>query len=1028
MDRVARIAARLTGSPKAAVLRIGDSEDFSLAGVYRADDEPLPQTAFSPITERHRDFEAPLLEFAADDLVRDGEVTGHVALSHVFSTPEGNVGGTVVVFDREDREWADEDRSGLADVAEMAADALVLERQTADAEWFEDALQIQAAYLDHLFDEAPESIALLTSDRTVIRVNRAFTRLYGYSAEEAIGKRLLDLTIPPEAVEEAERLGERAQAGEHVNIQTTRLRKDGTKINVSLFCIPVHISREQVGLYVITSDVSDRIEVARAIQRNEQRYRALIENAIDLVAIVGTGGTVEYITPSVERVLGRGTESLIGSNGFGLIHPDDAPEVIARFTSVLRNSCDGMMSFRMRDGQDVWRTFEVRANNLMDDPEVAGVVVNARDITDERHAKQMQSQLNTFLEATPDFVATFDPHGRALTVNRAFRDLLEIEDGSTDDLTLTDLFPPNITERLLHEGIPTANRDGAWSGETMVQAMDGTEIPISQVVLAHRSISGKVEFISTLGRDITAQKEAEQALRRSEAHFRSLIENANDIISVTDVEGKLTFVSPSAKRVLGYETEEMIGQSIFNLVHEDEIAEVGETFTQIVHGANTRPPAEFRIRCKDGSYRRLETVSQNLLDNPAVNGVVINARDVTARRAAEEALMDSQQQLIQAQKMEAIGRLAGGIAHDFNNLLTAIKGFTELLLLDFEEADPRRGFASEIQGAASRAAGLTRQLLAFSRRQVLQPEVISLNEAVLEMEKMLERLIGEDLKMTTSLADGLGRVKADPGQIEQVVMNLVVNARDAMPNGGELKIRTANAELTEEDAEVYRYIEPGTYILLEVSDTGLGMPKEVQDRIFEPFFTTKEQGKGTGLGLSTVYGIIKQSGGYIWVDSDENVGTTFRIYLPRVEEEARRKTAGPDENRDLSGHEAILLVEDELAVRTLVKRVLERNGYRVASASDATQALALMEAGGFKPDLLLTDVIMPGMSGSELATELRARIPGLKVLYMSGYTDEAIVHHGVLDPGVSLLEKPFTPEILLGKLRDAIELSSEASS
>lgn len=765
------------------------------------------------------------------------------------------------------------------------------------------------------------------------------------------------------------------------------------------------------------------VRAREALKRNEDRFRALIENATDLVAVVTPGGTIDYITPSVERQLGHSSASLTGSNAFGLLHPEDAPEVIARFSGVLRGSCEGEIEFRLRTESSTWRTFRVTARNMMSDSSIGGVVVNAHDVTEERQATQMRRQLDAFLEATPDFIATFDPHGRALSVNRAFRQLLAIDNpAGIANLTIADLFPPAVTERLLNEGIPHASRTGTWSGETFVQGRNGEDMPVSQVILAHRSRSGTLEFISTLARDITAQKEAASALIRSEAHFRSLIENALDIISIVDVEGKLQFVSPSIERVLGWTPEELQGRSIFSLVHETEIAVAAETFSKVVHKGEMAEPAEFRIRHKDGGYRRLEHVSENLLNDPAVGGVVINSRDVTDRRHAEEALIESQQQLLQAQKMEAVGRLAGGIAHDFNNLLTAIKGFTELLLLDFEEGDPRRGFAAEIQGAATRAAGLTRQLLAFSRRQVLQPEVLDLNTTVIEMEKMLRRLVGEDMRMITSLDPHLGYVRADPGQVEQVLMNLVVNARDAMPQGGELRIRTANAELTEQDTQTHTYVQPGEFVLLEVSDTGIGMSRELQDRVFEPFFTTKEQGKGTGLGLSTVYGIVKQSGGYVWVDSELGLGTTFRIYLPRVEGRiAERSVERKGPEKSMQGTETILLVEDELAVRVLCRRVLDRMGYRVVDASSGVEALNLVENGSLRPELLLTDVVMPGISGRELADRLHKIQPDAKVLYMSGYTDEAIVRHGVLEPGVAFIEKPFTPELLLRRVRETLD-------
>jgi two-component system cell cycle sensor histidine kinase/response regulator CckA len=774
-----------------------------------------------------------------------------------------------------------------------------------------------------------------------------------------------------------------------------------------------------------------RLESLRALEsarRREQRFRSLIESTADVVAVLTAGGTLDYVTPSVARMLGYAPEQLVGTNVFSLVHPENAAEVVGGFSRVLRaGGCEGTLEFRVRHQDGSWRTLESRASNLLTDPAVAGVVVSSRDVTDERLAEQTQRRLNAFLEATPDFVATFDPHGRALSINRAFRRTVEIEDGDTlSTVNLSDLFPHHVLERILHEGIPTAIREGVWFGETSLQGADGL-IPISQVILAHKSPSGAVEFLSTLGRDISERKEAEAALRRSEEHFRALIENSADIIAILDAGGTIRYESPSVERVLGYRPGEMRGRDIMDLVHPDDRALAAERLHELVTGTGDVGVVQLRVRHKDESWRQFELTAQNLLDNPAVAGIVINSRDITDRTRAEDALRDSQEQLLQSQKMEAVGRLAGGVAHDFNNLLTAIKGFTELLLLDFDERDPRRPFATEIQSAANRAAGLTRQLLAFSRKQVLQPKVMDLNESMVDMEKMLRRLIGEDVELVVTDLRSTGRVQADPGQIEQVLLNLAVNARDAMPGGGRLVVETGDVEL--EDGELPRHwnIRPGPYVQLTVSDTGSGMGKEVQERVFEPFFTTKEQGKGTGLGLSTVYGIVKQSGGYIDVESEPGQGTTFRVLLPRVEapveQRVARDTAGP-----VSGSETVLVVEDEAAVRVLIRRVLSRNGYHVLEAESGPAALRVLQRHGEPVDLLLTDVVMPGMSGRELADQLTAARPELHVLYMSGYTDEAIVHHGVLDPGVAFLEKPFTPDVLLRRLREVLGTPVDAAA
>jgi CheY-like chemotaxis protein len=379
-----------------------------------------------------------------------------------------------------------------------------------------------------------------------------------------------------------------------------------------------------------------------------------------------------------------------------------------------------------------------------------------------------------------------------------------------------------------------------------------------------------------------------------------------------------------------------------------------------------------------------------------------------------------QEQLRQSQKMEAIGRLAGGIAHDFNNILTVIRGYTELSLLCLKEGDPLKVNLAEVQKASGRASDLTRQLLAFSRRQILEMKVFNLNALVKDLDKMLRRLIGEDIELVTLLAPDLGSVRADVGQIEQAILNLAVNARDAMPTGGKIIVETSNADLDETYARTHIGVTPGHYVTFSMSDTGCGMSPEVRERVFEPFFTTKEQ--GTGLGLSTVYGIVRQIGGSIWLYSEPGQGTTFKIYLPRVKEKAD-VLLQRDHGSDLPvGTETILLAEDEPSVRDLASRILGAQGYEVLEASNGIEAIQLAQNGARQSiHLLLTDMVMPRMGGMELARKLKALRPGIKILYMSGYTDSAIVHHGALNPGTNFLQKPFTPIALARKVRDVLD-------
>lgn len=405
-------------------------------------------------------------------------------------------------------------------------------------------------------------------------------------------------------------------------------------------------------------------------------------------------------------------------------------------------------------------------------------------------------------------------------------------------------------------------------------------------------------------------------------------------------------------------------------------------------------------------------------------------RGVSERQRIEavKALEKSQEQLLQAQKLEAVGRLAGGISHDFNNLLTAIMGYSELTLRQLPSEDPLRRNIQEIKRASDRAASLTRQLLAFSRKQVMQLRVFDLNSVVTELERMLRRMIGEDVDLRTTLQEGVENIKADPGQIEQVIMNLVVNARDAMPGGGKLTIETASVYLDETYAQNHIEPKPGNYVMLAVSDTGLGVPEDVRQHIFEPFFTTKEAGKGTGLGLSTVYGIVKQSGGHIWVYSEIGKGTTFKIYFPSVIDKADDYRSQTEPATVPTGTETVLLVEDADLVRNLARDVLKNRGYNVLEAGDGPTARFICRNYEQEIHLLLTDVVMPRVSGTELATELLVIHPEMLVLYMSGYTEDAIVNHGVLESGVNFIQKPFSADQLAFRVREVLDTKQSSSS
>jgi two-component system cell cycle sensor histidine kinase/response regulator CckA len=525
-----------------------------------------------------------------------------------------------------------------------------------------------------------------------------------------------------------------------------------------------------------------------------------------------------------------------------------------------------------------------------------------------------------------------------------------------------------------------------------------------------------------LEREVAERTLAEDELAKQRSFLRQVIDLNPNFIFAKDRAGRFTLVNQAVAEVYGTSVEDMLGKTDANFnPNQEEVEWFRRGDLEVMDTLEEKFIPEEVITDAAGQRRWLQTIKRPIVSSDgAVTQMLGVATDITARKQAEEALHRSEEQLRQSQKMEAVGKLAGGVAHDFNNLLTAINGHSELALRRLHPDDPIYRKLEGIKRAGERAAGLTRQLLAFSRKQIMQPKVLDLNQVIFEMNKMLQPLIGEDIDLFTKLTPDLGKVKADPGQIEQVLLNLTVNSRDAMPRGGKLTIETANVYLDEDYAGLHSSVVPGRYVMLAVSDTGCGMNAETRERIFEPFFTTKEVGKGTGLGLSTVYGIVKQSGGNVWVYSEVGRGTTFKVYLPCIDTRAEEPEQGADDNRMMAGTETVLLVEDEEMVREMAREILRESGYQVLEARHGQEALLVAEQHHGPIHVMLSDVVMPQMSGRELAEQLSPRRREMKVLYMSGYTDDAIVHHGVLDEGMAFIEKPFTPLALARKLREVL--------
>jgi PAS domain S-box-containing protein len=525
--------------------------------------------------------------------------------------------------------------------------------------------------------------------------------------------------------------------------------------------------------------------------------------------------------------------------------------------------------------------------------------------------------------------------------------------------------------------------------------------------------------------DVSDRVQAETNLRGSEARYRTLLNSLLDLLMIVDDDGVVTYAAPSARQLLGTSPSDLVRRRLEVLVHPDDRADLAE----LLSGEHD-DMVELRLQRLDDSVARLdsepspptwrhfEAQAADLRTHPQVGGFVVVARDITQRLHAEQAARASEEALRQSQKMEALGRLAGGLAHDFNNLLTAIQGYCGLLK-ETALGDLQAGYVREIAAAGDRAADLTQKLLTLSRRQLVSRRVVAVNELVGDLQGLLRRLIGEDIELVTDLAPEVGQVRADPHQLDQALLNLAVNARDAMPLGGRMLVRTESVDLSFDDVERRPELQPGPHVLLSVSDTGVGMDHETLEHIFEPFFTTKESGKGTGLGLATVYASIQQEGGRVEVDSAPGRGAVFRIFLPHVEEEPEALPEAPAGRGKLRGSERILLVEDEDIVRRLVRQQLESLGYTVLDAGKGETALEIAE--NHEIDILVSDVVMPGMSGPELARRLVDRRPGLPVLFMSGYTDAFLGRHGFADGDHEVLQKPFDQSELASRIRDLLD-------
>ena len=789
-------------------------------------------------------------------------------------------------------------------------------------------------------------------------------------------------------------------------------------ININALSRPRPFTLGQMkALMILASTAAAALESASLygqVQRAEENYRSIFENAVEGIFQSTPEGRYITVNPAMARIFGYNSpeemiESVTDITHQIYVDPEDREK-----SAELTTKQDVLHGFEFqafrKDGKQIWLSVNWRSvcdeNGIELYREGSVEDISERKRTQEA-LKVSAGELRALFAAITDVIMVFDADGRYLKIaptNSAY------SYKPPDDLigkTRHEVFPKETADLLVNEIRRSLKEGRARRVEYSLQ-LDGAEVWFDGSIAPLSENS-----VIWIARDITERKRAEAALRKSEERYRDLVENAHDIIYSHDLEGNYTSINRAGQRITGYTREEALTMNFAQMVAPQYLGEVQEMLKRKVAGEKITA-YELEIIAKDGHPVALEVNTKIVFEDGVPVAVQGIARDVTRRKHLED-------QLRQSQKMEAIGQLAGGVAHDFNNLLTAINGYSGLALQRIDGNHPIKGYLEEIKKAGDRATNLTRQLLAFGRKQILQPIALNLNDVIADMNKMLQRLIGEDIVFTVKLDSALKNIKADPGQIEQVLVNLVVNARDAMPHGGSLTIETASVDIDPEYTGKHVGVSAGKYALMAVSDTGFGMNEKTLARIFDPFFTTKEIGKGTGLGLSTVYGIVKQSGGNIWVYSEEGHGTTFKVYLPQIEPPAAPPEAAPVEAPIPGGSETILLVEDEDIVRGLARKILEHAGYHVLEVTRGAEAISLYLNSPQSIDLLLTDVVMPETSGKEIAERLTECRPKLKVLFMSGYTDEAIVHHGVLDSNVEFLQKPFTPSDLTRKVREVLD-------
>lgn len=931
---------------------------------------------------------------------------------------------------RKEKSWSEDIMALLKTVGEIIGSAIIRKRA-------EEALRASEERYKTIIESIEDGYFEVNLAGDLTFFNDSLCRMLGYAREEMLGMSNRQYTDEENRKKLYEAFNKVYRTGQPTKAFAWEItRKDGMRRFGEVSITLVKNSEGQpIGFRGTARDVTERKKVEEEIQHTLSLLNATLESTADGILVVDLKGKIVsynrkfaqlwYIPNSVmdtgedNQILAYVLNQLKDPEGY--LH-----KVKTLYAQPEAESYD---IIEFKDG----RRFERFSIPQRIGDRIVGRVWSFRDVTSHLEAEEAlaRSEERYRMLVEESFDGIFIQRGTEIIfANRRLHEMLGYEEGELLGMNHWLVYHPNyqsLTRKRAEARLRGESPPSAY--EVKFLRKDGTSFwgEINAKVIHFLGKPG----IQVWARDISERKRSEEILQAEKERFQSLSDGAPFGMVMIGQDGRFKYLNHRFKELFGYDLRDVPdGKTWFRKAYPDSeyrhrvIAVWLEDVKSVKPGQKV--PRVFTVRCKDGTEKIV-----NFISVPLQSGeTLMTCEDITELKRAEEALRQTEEQLRHSQKMEAVGKLAGGIAHDFNNLLTVIKGYAELSCIGLEESDPLRGNLEEIRKASERASNLTRQLLAFSRRQILDLKVINLNALLKDLDKMLHRILGEDVELVYHLAQDLGLVKTDPGQMEQVILNLAVNARDAMPSGGKLMIETSNVELDEAYTKKHMEVTPGPYVMLSVSDSGIGIPPEVKDRIFEPFFTTKEKGKGTGLGLSTVYGIVKQSGGNIYVYSEPGCGTTFKIYLPGVEAEEENHRPRSEITRSLpGGNEKILLAEDETSVRELTARILREKGYEVYEAPNGMEILNFVQSHPEKNfHLLVTDVVMPMMSGKELENRLKKLIPTLKVIYISGYTDNAIVHHGVLMEGVALLQKPFTQQALLFKVREVLDQSLRMES